>query len=305
MLRLMLDSHPELAIPGESHFIPALWEARRRYRRSGAGFDAELLARDICSTPHVRRWEIDVERVLARVRSLPAPTFAGVVGCVFEEYAALHGKRRWGDKTPIYVLSIDLLARLFPQARFVHVVRDGRDVALSYLSVPWGPATIWQVARKWRREVNAGLAAAERHGVFEVRYERLVEDPEAVVREVCDFADLAFDPRMLRREDAGERIQSRPERERFHTHAAEPVTAGLRDWRSQMSERDVRAFEAVAGDLLVRLGYGRRFPDVGRRARLQAALRVGALDLRAAASDARKALVRRVTGRPPAKVGSE
>ena len=68
-------------------------------------------------------------------------TTGQAIAAVFEAYAAERGKRRWGDKTPLYMQHLPLLERLFPSARFVHLIRDGRDAALSYLAVPEGIMT--------------------------------------------------------------------------------------------------------------------------------------------------------------------
>lgn len=297
----MLDSHPEMAIPGESHFVAKLWRWRRWFR-SGDGVDAERLARTIMRTPHFRLWALPEETVWRRVRVLEKPGYAEVVGAIFAAYADHHGKPRWGDKTPIYVRSLPLLGRLFPEARFVHLVRDGRDVALSYLSVPWGPGTIWQAAHKWRRDVTAGRAAGAVLGpgrYLEVRYEQLVREPRPVLERVCAFAGLSFHEEMLNHErDAEDRIQAPPDGLPYHASAARPPTPGLRDWRSQMPARDVLAFEAVAGRLLSELGYERRYPVVPPSWRLRGALWARALNAWAAGSGAKRAVRGALRRRP-------
>jgi hypothetical protein len=291
LLRLMLDAHPELAVPGESHFIP---ELRRRFPDP---IDPEVLTPALLRTPHFRHWKVAESTVWERVRAMQRPSFADVMAAAFLANADEHGATRWGDKTPIYVRSIPLLHALWPGARFVHLIRDGRDVALSYRSLPWGPDTVWAAARKWRRDVTAGIRDGQPLGTdryLEVRYEDLVADAKSALQTICAFADLPFDEAML---DPGARHQHptlAPEEGRaFHARSQEEVAVGARDWRTQMSPDDVRHFEAVAGRLLDDLGYERRFPDVGVRERLEGAVRSGALDLRAATSDVRKRLGRR------------
>lgn len=278
MLRLMLDSHPDLAIPGESHFIPGLWRERTRFRANG-GVDARRLASEAMRRSQFRRWGVPEAAVWRRIEALETPTFGEVVAALFLAYADEHGKPRWGDKTPPYVRSIPLLARLFPGSRFVHIIRDGRDVAMSFLSFSWGPSTIWSVASKWATDVRAGRSGGAEVGpgrYLEIRYEQLVAAPRHVLAEVCAFAALPFDERMLAyHQDAAGRLQARPERARQHLAATAPPTAGLRDWRSQMDARDVRAFEAVAGDTLSDLGYARRYPTISIGRRAEAFARVG------------------------------
>jgi hypothetical protein len=291
LLRLMLDAHPDLAVPGESHFIP---ELRRRFPDP---VDPEVLTPALLRTPHFRHWKVAESSVWERVRAMEHPSFAGVIEAAFLANADEQGKQRWGDKTPIYVRSIPLLHSLWPDARFVHLIRDGRDVTLSYRSLHWGPDTVWAAAHKWRRDVTAGIRDGQPLGTdryLEVRYEDLVADAKAALQAICTFAALPFDEAML---DPGARQEHptlAPEEGRaFHARSQEEVAAGARDWRTQMAPDEIRHFEAVAGGLLGDLGYERRFPDVAARERVEGVLRSGALDLRAAASHARRRLGRR------------
>ena len=295
LLRLMLDAHPDLAVPGESHFIPDL---RRRFPDPVA---PDALTAALLRTPHFRHWKVAESSVWTRVRALPAPTFAGVIEAAFLGNADEHGKTRWGDKTPIYVRSIPLLDALWPDARFVHLIRDGRDVALSYLSLHWGPDTVWAAARKWRADVEAGIRDGQPLGTdryVELRYEDLVTDPAGALRAVCALAGLPFAEAMLDPAARRDHPTLAPEEGRpSHARAQEEVAAGARDWRTQMLPEDVRRFESVAGPLLDDLGYERRFPDVRARDRVEGTVRAGALDLRAIASDVRKLLRRRLAHR--------
>lgn len=260
MLRLMLDAHPELAIPGESHFIPEVWRDRNRFQRDGR-LDVGKLVHQLLSNPHVARWCVPEEVVVDRLARHRDPSFGDVVASLYEAYARTHAKPRWGDKTPMYVLHIPLLASLFPDARFVHLIRDGRDVALSYLDRPRYPRTIWQAAWRWRNAVATGRRSGRELGegrYTEVRYEALVRNPRSVLDALCSFLDLRFDDRMLKySERAHERLEAAPEMEPYQVRSMRPPQEGLRDWRRRMSRRDRWAFEMVAGDLLSELGYER------------------------------------------------
>ena len=235
LLRAMLDAHPQVAVPPESHFVVALdGTGGRKLRRA--------LARD----PWFALWGIDPPELGSRV------PFADGVRAVFAAYAAQQGKLRYADKTPHYVSHLPRLAERFPEARFVHVVRDGRDVALSLLEVPWGPGDVEGAARVWRRRVLEGRAAglgADRYR--ELRYEALVADPEGELRALSVWLDLPFDPAMLA-------YPGRPlvvPHAEHHGRLALAPTPGLRDWRRDMAPADVAHFQSVAGDALQAFGF--------------------------------------------------
>jgi hypothetical protein len=259
LLRSMLDSHPDVAIPHESYFVVGLGRKRRKYR-TNKGFGWAAFSSDLLESTWFSRWGISDEELRAKF-SLRAPEdFSQAVRQVFELYARKRGKSRYGDKTPSYVMNLRLLAKLFPEARFVHIVRDGRDVALSLLDVRFGPNTIDEAALFWREHVARGRRAGRSLGpkrYCEIRYEELVADPESALRALCVFVNVDFSNEMLAYHGrAGEVIKDfrYPDEQR---NLLLPPKTGLRDWRTQMSVEDVTRFEALAGAQLKAFGYER------------------------------------------------
>lgn len=171
-------------------------------------------------------------------------------------------------------MSMPLLADLFPESRFIHVIRDGRDVALSYLQGGWGPKTLAGNAVYWKRFVRHGRREGARlgpHRYSEVRYEDLLDDPEREVRRLSRFVGLEFDDSMLRYFERAQALLVTPKHLQTHGALRLPPTKGLRDWRHEMPRDDVALFESLAGDLLNELGYERATPNVSVRARVLAA----------------------------------
>jgi hypothetical protein len=253
LLRVILDRSPGIAIPDESFFVPLL------ARRHGRTVDAERFLDDVARIPTIRAWGLRPEDVAPRIRSGMATGEA--IAAIFEAYAERAGKPRWGDKTPMYMRHLGMLERLFPDAQYVHLVRDGRDAALSFLEMPEGtftrtwahPTTPAQFACLWAKEISDARALGRRVGAAryqEVRYEELVGDPEAVVAAICSFAGLPFDSDMLAYADSVD-VSEKPHQQRL----LRPPTAGVRSWREDMASDDVDAFDAVAGDVLRELGY--------------------------------------------------
>jgi hypothetical protein len=267
LLRMMLDAHPQLTIPPETHFVPALIKA---CREPGATPEDALAA-----MKSAREWGdfgFGDEEMLGRLRATKMRP-GQAVRTFYEAYMEQQGKPRWGEKTPTYVQRMPLIERALPEARFVHVIRDGRDVALSVLDRTVRDLTAADVARRWQKKITKARKDAPRlRHYMELRYEDVILDTEPVLQRVCDFIKLDFDPAMLHyHERSSERLQemARPlpsdgraqhlsvER-RMATHAmtTKPPSADrVARWRTQMSAEDRAAFEAVAGELLDELGY--------------------------------------------------
>jgi hypothetical protein len=267
---MILDSHSQLAIPDESNFVPTI--AKEYLGRQGVGFDRDAFIGSLFEHHSIRRWHISEDDVRAAFEADPPEDVASAIRAAFAAYARKDGKARYGDKTPRYVLDLAFLADLFPEARFIHVIRDGRDVALSFLEVDFGPGTIAEAASFWRARVEAGRTAGRALGrdrYREIRYEDLLDDVRGSAVSLCEFIDLSFEERMLR-------YFERPEVEKASTtfwkyrRVALPPTKQLRDWRREMSSRDVEMFESIAGDVLESLGYERATSSVPRRVALAA-----------------------------------
>jgi Sulfotransferase family len=251
LLRLILDRSEGIAIPDESHFVPQLAHRHR------TPVDLVEFLDDLRRLRTLPRWELAPEDVAPHLRS--GMTTGEAIGAVFAAYAAKHGKPRWGDKTPAYMRYLSLLERLFPDAVYVHLIRDGRDCALSFLGMPdEAPARTWAhptnvagFACQWVAEIRDARALGVRVGpsrYLEVRYEELVSGPERVVEAVCDFARLPYATAMLEPEDS--EIADRPHHRRLRERPSK-----RRDWTTEMPAADVGSFETIGGPLLAELGY--------------------------------------------------
>jgi hypothetical protein len=278
LLRMMLDAHPELAVPPETHFVNDLLIAGEKIRMS-----PERLVKTVVHDRH-RRWGdfgIDEEAYLERLQAIPRLNATDAVRAFYELYAKQFGKSRWGDKTPDYVKRVRRIGRALPESRFIHVIRDGRDVALSHnkriqrrgeKSRP--PVPAGEMARRWRKRIEKSRYDAESVGdrYIEIRYEDLVTDTEPTLRRVCELIEIDFAPEMLDyHERAEERLQEmardlpagqgrprRPGEERLQAHALlkePPQKERVATWKDEMSPEDVAEFEEIAGPLLKELDY--------------------------------------------------
>ena len=199
LLKEMFDAHSELAIPTESYFIPQL------AGRHGDRVDVEAFLADLGRLARVSEWGVSLDQIRGHLPE--RPTFAEAIQAVYLAYAEAQGKSRFGDKTPAYMQELELLARVFPDAQYVHLVRDGRDAGLSFVDMRRRPRFNWARPRglaafacQWKLEVEAARTFGRRRGpqrYLELRYEDLVAEPEAKLRGVCEFLGLGFEPAML------------------------------------------------------------------------------------------------------------
>ncbi len=259
LLQRMLDHHPKLAVANDTHFIPRVVDPDG----GDVALSPELVDRVL---DYHRFGRLGLDEAAVRRAASQTRTYAEFVGALYAEFGARHGKPLAGEKTPDYVRYLPLLRRLFPWSRVVHIVRDGRDVALSALQwarpdkgpgrfALWPEDPVALCALWWRWQVTSGRTGGRGLGARyqEVRYEDLVARPRETVESICHFLQLPFAPEMLAYHVGRQRVQPGLSAKK----AWLPPTPGLRDWRSQMSERDAEVFEALAGDLLSSLGYER------------------------------------------------
>lgn len=267
LLRLMLDAHPELAIPHETHFLPAALRepdaSRERFSELLTGFPT---------------WEdLDTPAELFRGELLGVEPFSVPEGlrAFYRLYARSRGKGRWGDKTPKYVLHVRDIHEALPEARFLHIIRDGRDVAVSLRPLWFAPGESMEaLAGMWVEHISRARAEGLGQPFYlEVRYEDLIADPAGQLQRITRFLDLPYDPTMLayhetargrldevvtRRAADGTVIITKDERLRLHRFTSQPPEATrIGRFRSELRRDEVAAYEAVAGGLLEELGYAR------------------------------------------------
>jgi Sulfotransferase family len=254
----MLHAHSQLAVPPESSFVVAMAKRSKRHSRVLAE-DYERFASELFRTPF-HRWGLTREQVDIAIHEEHRGSLADAIRALYGCYAQSRGKPLFADKTPKNVLDIPVLADFFSDSRFVHIIRDGRDVALSLVEQRFGPASLSDAAMFWKRRVEqgrrAGLALDPRR-YTEVRYEDLVAHPDDTLRSLCEFLGLEYETDMLSFHEHAAAIVAASSEVGDHSHLLEPLRTGIRDWRVDMSSKDVETFECIAGDLLTELSYPR------------------------------------------------
>lgn len=296
LLQRLLDAHSEIAVIDETRWIAKWWQRRIGVGDDGAATPA--LASRLLEHPRFARLGIGKEDLLGLLRNGGPVPYASFVTGIFDMYGKARGKAHVGDKTPSYLRDMPTLHDLWPSVRFVHIIRDGRDVALALRDwtqkkvvgprrfEAWNDDPLLISAIWWERHIRLGREDAgslDPALYTETRFESLVPDPGRELQRLSGFLGVAYDEGMLHFHEG--RMQSDPGLS--PKKAWLPPTAGLRDWRRDMPRGDVERFEAAAGDLLEELGYERACPNPADHAVSQAAAMRNAFTLEARARGSR------------------
>jgi len=290
LLRMMLNMHPELAIPEESHVLYQVARLRsigRWPKTSSPDFGERFLAH-VESSPFMANWELEPGALRKRIESKAARGFGQLLLCMYEEYLAKAGKPRWGDKTPMHVQYMWIIRRFFPTARFVHVLRDPRDVAQSVAAKPWGPRHLNHAGHYWKWLVLSGMISGRMLGprhYLEIRFEDLVREPESILRKITEFAGLEYTDQLLQyhqSQAASEYAAKGNEGSKRLQQKLDPERIFL--WRHKMSAKEVKSIDHQCGAVMRLAGYEcesltpRQGRDLERLKALTTAEQLSALD---------------------------
>lgn len=252
MLLDCLDNHPDIyGFRRETKIIPYFIQKAGKYG-------------DLSHDENFRKmWEdfrsISFFKYVNKGNKVPLPenwqstprSAAGVIDGTLNYFAEKDGKSRWCEKTPMHAQHISLLAENFPNARFIHIIRDGRACAASFHR-RWGYAPDLTVYR-WKHIIEdaqrQGESIPDRY--FELYYEKLTDDPETCLKNVCRFLQVPYDPSII----TLSRVRA------FSGSSDAVITKREEYWREYFSADQIDAFGLVAGKIMHRLGYDTEHPD--------------------------------------------
>jgi hypothetical protein len=262
LLRMMLCSHSRISIPPETWY---LLDLLKRFSIDRPLTAAEIESAASMITTH-RRWpymKLDAQEYRRELGQLTEPYLRHVVEIPYRWHMRAEGKVRWGDKTPVYTEIVPELARMFANSLFIHLVRDGRDVAKSLQTAGWIGRWLHNNARQWTREIERERrwpASELQERILQVRYEDLVLDTEGALRKICQFIGEEYEPQMLSWQDKVEEQVPEPELNRIHKKLKLRIgPEAVARWKREMTPRETFVCEAFMGAHLRRLGYECRY----------------------------------------------
>jgi len=172
----------------------------------------------------------------------------------------------WVDHTPINIEYVDLLKRLYPNAKFLHIIRDGRGVASSHKRLSWGPNNMLDMSNYWLKKLAYGFAYESKYpkDILSIRYEDLVSNTQITVTKITDFLGIKYEASML---NANGLIVPESTKHQHELVGQKADKSKIRSWEKTLSKREIEIFEYETKNMLNLLGYNTVFSNP-KRARL-------------------------------------
>lgn len=256
LLRLMLNSHSKIAIPEEGTFwMPLLRRSKGKIDRKIKSSELKNYFKYIQNNTQFKLWGIDPQAAFDEIRREEGCTLAELMSKLYDCYASTHNKTIWGDKTPSFFRMISILSKLFPSARFIHLLRDGRDVYLSLRRMDSSKNNIGVAALEWSYKIQKAqkdLSSLDPRKVLEIRYEDLVGKPDEELKKICHFLELEYESNMSTYWQTSSHFIGA-----HHSNLIfKPITqSSVGRWKKELKCQELKVFEWFTGSTLESWGY--------------------------------------------------
>ncbi len=260
LLQTLLDAHPNIAIPPESHIFHRFAQVFDSYKDLQRTDNLERFVTLLLEDHWIQRWDLNIS-VQDFCAGLKTRTITGCIDHLFHCYLQKVNKCRWAEKTPLHVMYLPRILEFFPQAKFIHLIRDGRDMAESMRRMWFGPTSIYGIAQRWRTRVGAFYdfkSQMHPNQYLELRYEDLVSEPDKYLAILCEF--LEEPPIQI-----GDHVPDTHLKDFYANHNKAGTyhksllnqisTKKIGIYRTVLTAREIEIFEYVAQSLLRVYGY--------------------------------------------------
>lgn len=269
LFRLMLNKHSSISVPPEAGFLIWLYE---KYSNITNNTDYTNFINDLKETKKIESWNINYNELNDFLQNSEISSYTELIDKVYEFYT-LHVINKqvklYGDKNNYYLNHIDLLATMYPNAKFIHIIRDGRSIAVSYKELmqkdmkskysPNLPTKIKDIATEWTTNISTIEKSFEKlatDNILTIRYEDLVLTPEITLIKVCTFLDIEFEEQMLEYYKTQEREGLEPkEYMEWKSKNLKPIISSEAYKLDKLSDDEKDEFNSLAQEILTRYDY--------------------------------------------------
>ena len=253
LLRLILNAHSEIAIPEEARFLTPILK-KGSFSKIYSGNELRNVIKYLKNNSQFALWNFDANAFYAELDRRDSISVRDLISLMFSAYSQNEGKSTWGDKS-LFFGSINTLYDLFPDARFIHIVRDGRDVFASWRKMDPSKKNPAVMAIDWvfkENSISAAFNNLPSANQLTIRYEDLLEQPQKMVAIVCEFLEIEYEDEMLDFYKSSQRY--------IGEHHSELIfnkidSRNTKKWKTVLNRRDKAIFTHLSRSLLKQHNY--------------------------------------------------
>lgn len=274
LLRLMLTCHRNIVIPPECGFAVWLYDKYRHWEPLEKNSDSLLMGfiHDLMHCRKIETWNVEEKNLFEFLSGRKPSSYSDLVSYVYEWYGLSQGRnfKRWGDKNNFHIHHILTIKAMFPNACFIHIVRDGRDVACSYkklnerrIDSPYAPGLpnrIEDIAEQWKANLEIATKSFATIGwenVYEINFKDLILDTEMSLRNLCKQVGEEYDPSMLNYQVTNRERGLEPKEflQWKEKTLKPPIRGEVGRYKSELTEQEIHIFQSIAAKELANYGY--------------------------------------------------
>lgn len=283
MLRTLFDRHSNVVIPVESPFILRYYLKYRHVKNwtkeKILEFYQDLVRDEETDYLNIKQWTIDLEQLKKDLLAMEGDTtyqeLCRVVNASYQSLFPQNEIKLVGDKNPVYSTRTDYLLKLFPEAKYIHLVRDYRDYLQSMLRAGFVRGIAPIIVHRWRKSLTLNFKLQKKYPdqFYYVRYEDFVEHPEKYFREMCEFLDIPYEDHIFDFHQYKDKVLEHYKEDylkQYHSKLFKPInSSNVGDWKKNLTKEQVLIAEAVAGKTGKKAGYERAYQRIPLKIRLK------------------------------------
>lgn len=269
LLRIMLDSNPKLVVPPECGLIEWLYASYRNWEYP-VHLDAFL--EDLYNARKFETWNVSQELLKAEILRIKPQTYQNLCQLIYFTYAKTINKTPdvWGDKNNYFIHRLNKINGIYPNAKYIHLVRDGRDVSVSYREVhtsqykskykPNLPYSIQEIASEWQKNLsNIDLffksLPSDRH--ITIGYEELLKNNDKTLLHISNFLEVPYDKKMRNYHERNKNLLIEPkETLEWKSKTVQEIdTSRIGRYKEHLLEQEINQFNLIAYQQLIKFGY--------------------------------------------------
>ncbi len=270
----MLDCHPEVVVPPECGFMD-WWYPKYKDWSLKSSLDKDVITKfclDLTSSRKFETWNFNLNLFKEKVLLIQPKNYSELCALVYITFGEDKGKamKIWGDKNNYYIHKLNVMENLYPKAKYIHLVRDGRDVAVSYLELkelkseskykPNLPLEINEIANEWVQntmKVDSFLENIDPKRKQIILYEDLIQHTEKILKQICGFLEIEFSNSMLNYylQNKAENIEPVELMDWKMKTLEKPDFDNIGKFKKLLSSLQLETFERKANSTLMHYGY--------------------------------------------------